>query len=159
MLLTGRKTKRRGRYSTYNKPKKQALEIFRQRGWFNPAAWAMLAGFFPVRASYSYLGRLHAWGLLERARSQRGLVLCRLSSKGASRLAWLATPQSPVVGSLSLREECQRTSRATFGARRFVRHRSRHDHLPDRRTSQGVSRLVMIKVSENFSSRASAFRN
>jgi len=89
MLLKPRKTKKRGAHSGYNRRKRQALQIFQARGWLNPAAWAMLAGFYPVRASYSYLARLHYWGLLERARSPCGLILYRLSAKGARRLAWL----------------------------------------------------------------------
>ena len=40
-----------------------------------------------VRASYSYLRRLHRWGLLKCQRDTRGLILYRLSAKGAAVLA------------------------------------------------------------------------
>ena len=73
----------------YNELKRDTLEIFEGRGWLNPAAWAILAGFYPVRASYSYLKRLHHWRLLDRALDRRGLLLYRLSPRGAGRLAWL----------------------------------------------------------------------
>ncbi len=74
---------------SYNSLKRRALQVFQDRGSLNPSAWAVLAGFCPVRASYSYLLRLHRWGLLERRRDARGLLLYRLSRKGADRLAWL----------------------------------------------------------------------
>ncbi len=89
MLVTRRQTRRRSPFSGYNRRKRQALQIFYERGWLNPPVFAMLAGMRPIRGVYSYLRRLHAWGLLERARSPRGLILYRLSPKGARRLAWL----------------------------------------------------------------------
>jgi len=73
----------------FNERKRQALAIFAQRGWLNPPAWAALAAFYPVRAAYSYLVRLHRWGLLERRQDLRGLLLYRLSERGQTRLAWL----------------------------------------------------------------------
>jgi len=76
-------------FSRYNARKRQALEIFQNRGWLNPPAWAVLAGFWPARAAYSYFLRLYRWGLLERRRDARGLLLYRLSAKGARRLEWL----------------------------------------------------------------------
>lgn len=91
-LRTGLGTRRvraRNLFSGYNARKRQALEIFQNRGWLNPRAWAILAGAYPLRASYSYLGRLHRWGLLKRRRDARGLILYRLSRKGEHRLAWL----------------------------------------------------------------------
>jgi hypothetical protein len=51
----------------YNKLKRRALEIFESHGgWLSPRDWAGLANFYPVRAAYSYLKRLHQFGLLER---------------------------------------------------------------------------------------------
>jgi len=60
-----------------------------QRGWLNPPTICTLVGFFPIRAMYSYLLRLHRWGLLERRRDSRGLLLYRLSKRGFERLEWL----------------------------------------------------------------------
>jgi len=76
-------------YVGYNSLKLRALAVFEDRGWLSPPAWAVLAGFYPVRASYSYLKRLHRWKLVERSLDRRGLLLYRLSSRGAARLAWL----------------------------------------------------------------------
>jgi hypothetical protein len=76
---------------SYNLLKQRALAAFEDRGWLSPPAWAVLAGFYPVRASYSYLKRLFKWKLLERSLDRRGLLLYRLSSRGATRLAWLRT--------------------------------------------------------------------
>lgn len=73
----------------YNSLKRRALATFEDRGWLSPPAWAILTKFYPVRASYSYLKRLHHWKLLERALDRRGLLLYRLSPRGAARLAWL----------------------------------------------------------------------
>ena len=73
----------------YNARKRQALEIFQDRGWLNPPAWAVLAGFSPIRAAYSYLGRLSRWGLLQRNLDTRGMIIYALSEKGRRRLAWL----------------------------------------------------------------------
>jgi hypothetical protein len=73
----------------YNARKRQALDVFRERGWLNPPVWAVLAGFYPVRAAYSYLGRLWRWGLLQRNQDGKGLVVYGLSEKGRRRLAWL----------------------------------------------------------------------
>jgi hypothetical protein len=65
----------RFRSPRYNKLKKHALEVFeRHGGWLSPPAWSVLAGFYPVRAAYSYLLRLHRFGLLER-RSSSGSIL------------------------------------------------------------------------------------
>jgi hypothetical protein len=83
---------------TYNSLKRRALAAFDNRGWLSPAAWAALASFYPVRASYTYLRRLHRWKLLDRALDSRGLLLYRLNARGAERLAWLrrqATSRGP----------------------------------------------------------------
>jgi DNA-binding transcriptional regulator PaaX len=50
--------------------------------------WAVSASFYPVRAAYSYLKRLHYFGLLERDTSSRKRVLYRISEKGRNRLLW-----------------------------------------------------------------------
>ena len=73
----------------YNSLKRLALAVFEDRGWMSPPAWAVLARFYPVRASYSYLKRLHKWKLVERSLDRRGLLLYRLSPRGAERLDWL----------------------------------------------------------------------
>jgi hypothetical protein len=73
----------------YNSLKRHALAVFENRGWLSPAAWAALAKVYPVRSAYSYLKHLHRWQLLERAVNRRGLLLYRLSARGAERLAWL----------------------------------------------------------------------
>ena len=73
----------------YNVLKKRALEIFDcHGGWLSPPEWAVRAGFYPIRASYSYLLRLHRFGLLER-RDSAGSILYHLSNRGRLRLAWL----------------------------------------------------------------------
>ena len=45
--------------------------------------WAVLAGFYPTRASFSYLLRLHRMGLLRRHRDWRRRITYQLSSHGA----------------------------------------------------------------------------
>jgi hypothetical protein len=80
----------RYRSSRYNKLKKHTLEIFeRHGGWLTPPEWAVLAGFYPVRAAYSYLKRLYSFGLLERKEDIGACVLYRLSERGRRRLFWL----------------------------------------------------------------------
>jgi hypothetical protein len=62
----------------YNKLKLLALEIFDRHGdWLSPPEWAQLAGFYPTRSAYSYLIRLHRFGLLERNASMGTNVLYR----------------------------------------------------------------------------------
>ena len=75
--------------------KKRALEIFFVYGSLNPPAWARLANFLPVRASYTYLLRLHRFGLLYRTRDRYGLLLYSLSDRGRERLNWLSIPNGP----------------------------------------------------------------
>jgi DNA-binding transcriptional regulator PaaX len=78
------------RQTPYNTLKRHTLKIFERHGtWLSPSEWAALAGFYPVRAGYSYLLRLYRFGLLERDPSGRRLHY-RLSDKGKRRLAWLA---------------------------------------------------------------------
>ena len=69
--------------------KVRVLQALDHRGWINPPAAATLVGFQPARAMYSYMLRLHRWGLLERQHDSRGLLLYRLSLRGRERLAWL----------------------------------------------------------------------
>jgi hypothetical protein len=76
----------------YNKLKEHALRVFEcHGGWIGPTEWAVLAGFYPIRSAYSYLLRLHRFGLLERYQTGWGIVY-RLSERGANRLQWLTKP-------------------------------------------------------------------
>jgi hypothetical protein len=73
----------------YNELKKDALEIFaRHGGWLTPKEWAVRISFYPMRASYSYLLRLHRFGLLHRNSTGR-TVAYHLSVRGRRRLDWL----------------------------------------------------------------------
>ncbi len=72
-----------------NSLKIRVLTVLHQRGWLNPPAVAELVGFRALRGMYSYLGRLHRYGLLQRRHDARGLILYRLSDRGAARLHWL----------------------------------------------------------------------
>ena len=83
------------RTPTFNNLKFRTLEIFQKYGSLNPPAWAALANFFPVRASYTYLLRLHRFGLLNRSRDKCGLLLYSLSDRGRARLNWLSVPRGP----------------------------------------------------------------
>ncbi len=76
------------RSSRYNRLKRRALEIFEHDNWLTPRSWAVLAGFRPIRAAYTYLLRLHRFGLLDR-NTARGVIAYHLSSRGRARLAWL----------------------------------------------------------------------
>jgi len=73
---------------TKNELKIRVLNVL-QRGWLDPSTISVQVGFFPVRAVYSYLLRLHRWGLLERQRDVRGLLRYRISKRGMDRLEWL----------------------------------------------------------------------
>jgi hypothetical protein len=83
------------RRRSYNSLKRHALTVFENRGWLSPPAWAVLARVYPVRSAYSYLKHLHRWKLLERTLDGQGLLLYRLSVRGAERLAWLR--QQPIA--------------------------------------------------------------
>jgi hypothetical protein len=72
-----------------NSLKLQVLEILDRRGWLDPPTIAELVGFRAERGMYSYLIRLHRYGLLRRRQDARGLILYRLSERGGARLAWL----------------------------------------------------------------------
>jgi hypothetical protein len=79
----------RDRSPRFNKLKKLALEIFeRHGGWLSPQEWAVLASFYPIRAAYSYLLRLHRFGLLDRETTM-GRVVYKTSERGRNRLSWL----------------------------------------------------------------------
>src|SRR5579872_7481797 len=88
----------------FNSLKFRALEIFKSYGSLSPSAWAVLAKFVPVRASYSYLLRLHRFGLLNRTRDQSGLLLYSLSDRGRKRLQWLHIPNGPKPSPVSPKE-------------------------------------------------------
>ena len=77
------------RFAGRNSLKIRALEAFENRGWLNPPLWAALVGFYSMRASYSYLLRLHRFGLLQRGRTAQGLLFYRISERGTARLMWL----------------------------------------------------------------------
>ena len=79
----------------FNLLKRRALEIFEVYGPLNPPAWAVLAKFFPVRASYSYLLHLHRFGLLNRDHDSSGLLIYSLSERGRERLRWLNIAHRP----------------------------------------------------------------
>jgi hypothetical protein len=89
---------------SYNVLKRRALEIFNSYGALNPPAWAVLADFIPVRSSYSYLLRLHRFGLLDRTRDKSGLLLYSLSDRGRERLQYLTIPNSPKQSPARLQE-------------------------------------------------------
>lgn len=73
----------------YNQMKLQALTAFEGRGWLSPPEWAVLAGYYPVRAAYTYVKRLSNWKLVERQLDRQGFLLYRISERGQARLAWL----------------------------------------------------------------------
>jgi hypothetical protein len=75
----------------FNSLKRHALEIFKRHGgWLTAPQWAIEADFYPIRAAYSYLLRLHRFGLLERRRMPNA-VIYRLSLRGEARLEWLSS--------------------------------------------------------------------
>jgi len=82
-------TKHQGKF---NSLKKRTLQVFdRAGGWLDVQAFAARAGFYPMRAAYSYVRRLWRYGLLDRARDARGRLVYRISGRGRRRLAWLNT--------------------------------------------------------------------
>src|SRR5258708_1090071 len=78
-----------------NSLKRRALEIFVLYGRLNPPAWAVLANMRPIRSSYSYLLRLHRFGLLNRERDSKGFLIYTISARGRERLNWLLSLQHP----------------------------------------------------------------
>lgn len=79
----------RKRSAKFNLLKLRALEAFENRGRMNPPVFAVLVGFYPARAAYTYLLRLHRFGLLRRHRDESGLILYSISPRGKERLEWL----------------------------------------------------------------------
>lgn len=74
----------------FNSLKRRALQVFVSHDrWLDPPTWARLAGFYPIRAAYTYLRRLHRYGLLNRGSDGRGRLLYRISLRGQQRLNWL----------------------------------------------------------------------
>lgn len=73
-----------------NDLKRRVLGSMDGRGWMSPATVAVLVGMYPTRGMYGYLKRLHRWGLLDRRRDARGLLIYKLSQRGSDRLAWLS---------------------------------------------------------------------
>jgi hypothetical protein len=84
-----------------NSLKKRALGIFKVYGPLNPPAWAVLAGMQPIRSSYSYLLRLHRFGLLNRERHPRGFLIYTISERGLERLRWLSSLENPNPSQIS----------------------------------------------------------
>ena len=80
---------RNGMKHGYNEMKLRALTTFEGRGWLSVPAWAVLAGYYPLRAAYTYMKRLWRWELVDRQLDRRGLLLYRLSERGQARLEWL----------------------------------------------------------------------
>lgn len=72
----------------FNELKAKALDVFATQGPMSIPEWAISVRFYPVRAAYTYLLRLHRWGLLVRSR-ERGRLTYSLSARGRRRLAWL----------------------------------------------------------------------
>ena len=67
----------------FNERKMQTLEIFTHYNELRPPDWAVVAGFYPMRASFSYLLRLHRMGLLLRRRDWRKRIVYQLAPHGA----------------------------------------------------------------------------
>ena len=79
----------------YNSLKIRTLKLFADYGWLDPPTFAQLANLFPIRASYSYLLRLHGFGLLNRTCDSHGRLVYSLSERGRKRLDWLTIPNGP----------------------------------------------------------------
>ncbi|MGH9772884.1 MAG: hypothetical protein ACRD4Q_14505 [Candidatus Acidiferrales bacterium] len=75
--------------SRYNFLKIRVLSALENRNWANPPSLAAFLKIYPARSIYTYLLRLHRWGLVLRRRDVRGLLAYRLSARGRDRLAWL----------------------------------------------------------------------
>lgn len=70
----------------YNERKIQSLEVFAEHAELRPGEWAAAAGFYPIRAAWTYLLRLHRLGLLDRRRDYKHRVVYKLSRRGADKL-------------------------------------------------------------------------
>jgi len=82
-------------FDQYNALKIRTLKLFASYGRLNPPTYSQLAKFSPIRASYSYLLRLHRFGLLNRTRDSHGCLVYGLSDRGRERLDWLTIPNGP----------------------------------------------------------------
>ncbi len=82
------RVRREPRRFGYNRRKLLTLEIFSKAypGSIRPEVYAWKIGKLPARAAYSYLLRLHHWGLLWRRENP---VRYRITQRGRERLAWL----------------------------------------------------------------------
>ncbi len=81
------------RHLEFNELKAKTLTIFATEGPLGPPEFAVFARFYPIRAAYTYLRRLHRWGLLLRSRDRRGRLLYTISARGLGRLTWLRAKQ------------------------------------------------------------------
>lgn len=81
------------RHLAFNELKAKTLSIFATEGPLGPPEFAVFARFYPIRAAYTYLQRLHRWGLLLRSRDARGRLLYSISPRGQRRLTWLRAKQ------------------------------------------------------------------
>lgn len=79
----------RARPVSFNRLKRRALAVLAKHGWMRPPVWAFAADFHPPRAAYTYLLRLHRWGLLRRRLGFDGRIEYAISPKGTRRLSWL----------------------------------------------------------------------
>lgn len=79
------------RRGQYNAAKKRALQLFADRGgWMYVHTFADLAGVQPVRRAFTYLLRLHNFGLLDRAKDASGKLIYRITEQGRQRLRFWA---------------------------------------------------------------------
>jgi hypothetical protein len=68
--------------------KARTLEIFTRHKELRPSDFAVLVGFYPTRAAWSYLKRLHRSGDLSRGHDWKGRYVYRIRSRGAKWLLW-----------------------------------------------------------------------
>ena len=79
----------------FNERKKLTLDYFASRQWVRQKVYAIALGIYPTRAVYSYLLRLHRWGLMWRGYDATGHIVYHLSPRGARRLLYLKVLRSP----------------------------------------------------------------
>lgn len=80
-----------------NERKHQALEIFSRHRYMRPEEYAVEAKFFPTKAAWTYLLRLHRWNFLNRGRDAKGRIVYSLSRPGARRLMAVRRGEWPPV--------------------------------------------------------------
>jgi hypothetical protein len=73
-----------------NSPKIRALRALDGRGWLSALMISALTGFRPVRAVYTYMGRLHRWCLVKRRKPLGGPIMWSISPRGREWLAWIS---------------------------------------------------------------------